>query len=160
MIQHLIKALQSNCPQLRFMPDTSFYWSPKDATIHYPANHDSKYAQQQLLHEVAHALLGHTTYESDINLLHIEIAAWEKAIELAAEYHLQIDREHIESCLDTYRDWLHNRATCPECNAAGLQHPAGTYTCVNCSCVWSVTDQRLCRTYRLKVNNEHKKDPG
>jgi hypothetical protein len=58
-----------------------------------------------------------------------------------------IDEEHIQNCLDTYRDWLHKRSTCPRCDSHGLQ-TSEQYKCYNCRAVWRVGNERFCRAYR------------
>ncbi|MBP9853080.1 hypothetical protein KBC77_03790 [Candidatus Saccharibacteria bacterium] len=103
-----------------------------------------------LLHETAHALLQHESFTSDIELLQMEVAAWHHARVLAGRFKITIDPDYIEDCLDSYRDWLHARATCPTCFERSLQTDTHTYTCHNCSAKWHVTKSRLCRTYRRK----------
>lgn len=102
-----------------------------------------------LLHETGHALLAHKSYKTDIELLKMEIAAWEKAHELGIQFAIKIDENHVQDCLDTYRDWLHARALCPSCGTRCLQHSSGhEYRCHNCHTSWKVTPSRFCRPYR------------
>lgn len=132
-------------------PGENFLWSPKDRTVVYD---EAKLAEQtgqwSLIHEVAHAALNHQTYESDFELLQLEVAAWEEAKQLASKLRIYIEENYIEDCLDTYRDWLHQRSTCPTCGGAGLQHDHREYRCHNCMSTWHVTTSRFCRPYRMK----------
>jgi hypothetical protein len=144
----LIKQLQTEYPRLTFTAGKAFYWSPKTQTITYTARASSKVAVWSLLHELGHALLGHDSYTSDLELLLLEVAAWETASELAKRYNHQIDDDHIQDCLDTYRDWLHQRSTCPTCGNQSLQQDAEHYRCFNCRTTWKVTASRFCRPYR------------
>jgi hypothetical protein len=129
----------------------TFLWSPKDKTVVYDFTklvEDT--GQWSLLHEIAHATLGHQTYESDFELLQLEVAAWEEAKQSGAKLHIDIDDNYIEDCLDTYRDWLHQRSTCPTCGSVGLQHDPREYRCHNCLSTWHVSTSRFCRPYRMK----------
>jgi hypothetical protein len=105
-----------------------------------------------LLHELGHALLEHKDYTYDVELLKIEVAAWDRARTLAEQYGVTLDEDHIQDCLDTYRDWLHLRATCPTCFGRSLQSTETCYRCFNCQTEWSVTRSRLCRPYRLRTS--------
>ena len=145
----LITKLPSDFHDLAFEPGIEFCWSPKTQTIIYiPDVDDTTIGAWSLLHEVAHALLKHNSYNSDFELLHLEAAAWHKAAELAKTYGYQIDSDHIQDCLDTYRDWLHQRSTCPLCGTTSLQETARKYRCHNCGTSWTVTASRFCRPYR------------
>lgn len=96
-------------------------------------------------------LLGHRTYQSDFELLKMEVLAWQKAKSLARRYDVSIRQEHIERCLDSYRDWLHARSKCRSCEQAGIEKTPGKYQCLNCSFSWKVTPERFCRVYRKKI---------
>ncbi len=149
----LLDELQAQYPTLAFVASQTFYWSPKEQAIHYRAsNLDEVKGQWALLHEVAHALLLHSGYHSDFELLECEVLAWEKAKELALQRHMQIDNEHIEDCLDTYRDWLYARSTCPTCHLNSLQIKTNQYQCVNCLTTWRVSASRFCRPYRMQAS--------
>jgi hypothetical protein len=78
----------------------------------------------------------------------MERDAWDKAIQIGKDFGLDIPTEHIEYCLDTYRDWLYARSLCPICHQCGLQSSKTAYTCVFCSTSWSVSKSRLCRVTR------------
>jgi len=156
-MQPLVDALQARFPQLRFTPGKTFLWSPETKEVFYKAeNQKSKIKNRDswsLLHETGHALLGHTVYKADIQLIKLELAAWEKAKELGAEFDIVIDEEHIQDCLDTYRDWLYSRSICPTCSAKCLQqNDISHYRCFNCHTVWKVTTSRFARPYRAVKN--------
>ncbi len=139
----------------------TFLWSPKDRMIVYdPEKLTEDPGQWSLLHEIAHATLGHQSYESDFELLQLEVAAWEEAKRSAAKLRININDNYIEDCLDSYRDWLHQRSTCPTCGSGGLQHDSREYRCHNCLSTWHVSTSRFCRPYRMKqVKKVTKKSP-
>jgi hypothetical protein len=147
----LLDKLQVTYPELSFIESSQFSWHAGKRHISY-RRETAEDAQGiwALLHELGHALLDHRDYETDIELLHLESAAWQKAKEVAREHHVAIDPEYIEDCLDSYRDWLHIRATCPSCYVRALQASRTTYSCHNCATQWHVTRSRLCRPYRRK----------
>lgn len=157
-----LQQVTSLVPQARLRESEVFMWSPKDKTIHYAAQHlGSPSGQWSLLHEAAHAALGHRNYESDFELLQLEVAAWTQAKQLGATLHIEIDTNHIEDCLDTYRDWLHQRSTCPTCGNGGIQHSSREYRCHNCLTTWHVSPSRFCRPYRMKqISGATKKSPN
>jgi hypothetical protein len=149
-MQSLIHRLQSQFPTICFRADTRFYWSPEKSEVVYKANARGHEARWALLHETSHALLHHSSYRNDFELVEMEVAAWERAKTLAAELQLDaIDEDHIQDCLDTYRDWLHKRCLCPECGTRSFQQDAQHYNCHNCATTWQVTPSRFCRSYRL-----------
>jgi hypothetical protein len=149
-ISNLSKALAKDFPNVSFIEGDTFCWSPTDSSITY--NPSDTYATSLLLHEIGHAQLAHTSYSRDVTLLSMETDAWESAKKLATQYHVQLDDQHIESHLDTYREWLHTRSLCPACSATGLQVGSRQYRCLACSHEWRVNEARLCelRRYSLK----------
>jgi ribosomal protein L37AE/L43A len=84
----------------------------------------------------------------------MERAAWEQAVAIAAKYDIVIDRDHIEDSMDTYRDWLKNRSTCPTCNNVTLQQTSGEYLCFNCRATWAVPASQICRNRRILTNQK------
>ena len=147
-MKSLLKSLQKDYPQISFASAARFYWSPKDQVVYYDPNKNDIAAQWALLHELCHGLLGHSNYKTDFELLQLEAAAWHKAKEVAKKYSVVIDEDHLQDCLDTYRDWLHARSTCPACTEHGLQRVNRVYTCINCANEWLVSSSRFCRPYR------------
>jgi len=150
----LIKQLRGDFPDYIFQShEDALYWSPQKQTIFYP--HATTQLDDKLLagilHELSHALLGHTRFETDVQLLRLEVAAWDKAKSLGATYAVVIDDEYAQDCIDTYREWLHKRSTCPTCTSHGVQHNKTVYRCLNCQGTWRVSDNRFCRIYRISV---------
>ena len=145
----LLPKLQANYPQLNFVGGSQFSWSPETQTVIYKEFAAGNKAGWSLLHETGHALLEHKSYQADFELVQLEIAAWEKAKELAGDLGINIDPDHIEDCLDTYRDWLYKRSICPQCTNKCLQQDDFVhYRCFNCHTVWRVSMNRFCRAYR------------
>jgi hypothetical protein len=154
----LVRDCQKLIPGVRFEEASSFYWSPKKRVIYMNSPRlDTDEGRWALVHEVSHALLDHRSYQTDADLLMLEVAAWEKARELCPDLALEIDEEHIQECLNTYRDWLYARSTCPTCMLNSLQIDETAYQCLNCSTRWSVSGARFCRPYRMQ--SRHKKTP-
>jgi hypothetical protein len=148
-MQKFISKLQAEFPQLRFTAAKQFYWSPESSEIFYNARARGQQATWSLLHETGHALLGHASYKADFELVRLEVAAWERAQQLAEHLDLIIDENHIQDCLDTYRDWLYKRSICPTCTTKCLQQGDFVhYRCFNCHTTWRVTASRFCRAYR------------
>ena len=81
----------------------------------------------------------------------MERQAWDKAIDLADTYDAHIDDSIIETTLDSYRDWLHARSTCPTCSATGLQVKNRTYNCPVCHGQWRVNEARICALRRYNL---------
>lgn len=150
----LIARLRSQFPDLSFSPGEQFCWSPETRTILYRHGARGAKARWSLLHETGHALLGHTSYKADFELLRMEVDAWERAQQLATTLDIVIDADHIQDCLDTYRDWLHKRSICPNCRTqCPQQDDAVHYRCYNCHTTWKVSMNRFGRSYRAKTHS-------
>lgn len=144
----LLALLKQDNPTLVFKKGEQFQWSPDERTIYYANTTD----HASLLHEVAHAALGHTRYRRDIELLKIERSAWDYVTAtLVKKYNLVIDDKHIEDALDTYRNWLHDRSLCPNCGATGAQTAPRLYICPACTSEWRVNEARLCALRRYII---------
>lgn len=152
----VLRLISESIPGLTIQPGDNLHWSPKNNSVTYRAGDMSDENIWGLLHEAGHALLKHTNYRSDTELMIMEVAAWEAALQLASESGITLDDNHIQDCLDTYRDWLHQRSTCPRCGIVTFQQDKSTYRCYNCRKTWTVSTSRLCRPYRLSVS--HKKN--
>ena len=150
-----ISKLQKNYPSLTFKAGRQEHWSPKTNTITYNSQQSYKMLCYGLLHELAHALLAHSNYASDFELLKLESDAWSLADKIGQKYGVKIDPDHIQNCLDTYRDWLHRRSACPKCNTHVLQRDAEFYRCYNCQTVWKVSSGRFVRPYRKMLKTRH-----
>ncbi len=147
-LRALAASLQKDFPDLKLVAGSGFYWSPKQKTVYFNPKAQGDFTELSLLHELGHGVLNHTTFRTDFELLQLEVAAWNMAKELAPKYNVEVDREHIEDSLDTYRDWLHDRSQCPTCGVRSLQVDQHTYHCYNCQERWQVSRSRFCRAYR------------
>lgn len=155
-LHQLAARLTADYPALGFVAGRVYCWSPADQHISYNADDTDESAVFSLLHEVGHALLQHTRYRLDVELVAMEVAAWEKARQIAPKYGIDIDEDHVQDCLDSYRDWLFSRSLCPTCGSRGLQQDATTnrppdYSCFNCQQSWRVSPSRFCRPYRSRT---------
>lgn len=150
-MEKLISRLQQDFPQFTFTPSDTLSWSAATQEIFYVPEKLSM-AADGLLHELGHGILGHTDFTNDLDLVHKEVAAWQKAKELAKQYKIVINDDYVQSCLSSYRDWLHRRSTCPRCGSHGLQTPGKLYSCLNCSKTWNVSASRHKRPYRRSTD--------
>jgi hypothetical protein len=145
----LVTKLTQDHPEITFTAGDEFRWSPSDATILYDIHNRD---DASLLHELAHALLHHATYTKDIELIEMERDAWNYALtQLASRYTVTISDEQIQGSLDTYRDWLHARSTCPHCKATGVQVKQHQYKCLACHTNWRVNEARVCALRRYTI---------
>ena len=151
-VQAFISRLSRDYPDLKFQKGPQEHWSPRTNTITYNPSQALRDLRYGVLHELAHAKLAHTSYGSDFELLKMESLAWEEASKIGRRYGVKISDSHIQNCLDTYRDWLHRRSTCPRCGVHSLQKDAQHYQCINCGKVWRVSRGRFVRPYRLSHN--------
>lgn len=149
-LSSLINQLKKDYPHLSFTSADEFRWSSLEQTV-YIASH-SLDSPAFCLHEVSHAILEHENYRHDIDLLKLERDAWIFATTtLAPKYNVTITDEVIQDNLDTYRDWLHARSTCPHCSATGIQQKTRQYRCIACGQIWNVNEARLCRLKRSQI---------
>jgi len=146
-MEKLISKLRADHPRLVFKPGLAHCWSPEHGQILYE-NTSKTHNIEGLLHELGHARLQHKGYASDLELLQKEVDAWGEAQGLAKTYEVPFSDDHMQDCLDTYRDWIYKRSTCPKCLSTGLQRDEQHYHCINCAHVWGVTASRFCRPYR------------
>lgn len=145
----VLARLREDFGRISISPGASFCWAPGTKEVIYNAANTEAQAAWSLLHEFGHALLNHTHYHSDFELVRLEVAAWQQARQLAARYGISIDEDHIQDCLDTYRDWLHRRSVCPTCGCQSLQRDGqAEYECFNCHTSWRVSSNRFGRSYR------------
>lgn len=144
-----IARLRTDYPDFKFKRGHQEHWSSKTKTITYNPQQDEKHLKFGVFHELAHAILEHKNYTSDLELLKLEAEAWNLAARIGRKYGVKISENHIQKCLDTYRDWLHKRSRCPKCGMHVVQQTADTYKCFNCQTIWKVTHRRFARPYRL-----------
>lgn len=152
-IPTLVAKLRVDFPTFTFKKGDICKWLPDSQEIHYIPAADRPY---ELLHEIAHALLGHSSYDRDITLIGMERDAWHyAATQLAPQYDTTIPDEYANEALESYRKWLHARATCPNCNATGVQTKRTTYICLACYTTWHVNEARTCQLRRNKITKKH-----
>jgi len=145
-LNKLLTQLQVDYPQFHFAIGSSDRWD-SNGTVYYTA----ETSRPALLHELAHALLGHSTYQLDIELLRMERSAWDHAQHtLAPHYGVTMTNDDVQDALDTYRYWLHNRSLYPDCHLSGLQQSDGDYRCVGCSLTWRANAAKTCALRRFK----------
>lgn len=145
----LLKTLANDYPDLTLTAGEQFEWHPNETVIVYNQNDPS--FEARLLHEIGHYLLSHTSYDRDIDLVAMERDAWQAArITLGPTYSITISSDEIDADMDTYRDWLHSRSTCPYCESTGIQTSKKAYTCVTCRKTWKVNEARTCALRRYK----------
>lgn len=131
----LVAKLANNHQTINFRLGETARWSQDEQTVYY--NPTEPHADWVLLHETAHALLGHSEYIRDIVLLRMEREAWDYAARSLAPAHgISIDSTFIDEHLDTYRDWIHAKSTCPTCQSNGYEIAPRGYTCVHCGNNW------------------------
>ncbi len=134
-------------------------WSPLTKTIYYNAKRiKSDAGKIGLLHEIGHGILSHRVYKYDMELLKMEMDAWDIARNLAPKYGIQIDEEHIARAIASYDRWLSKRATCPDCNNFSLQKDRNNFGCFYCGSKWKVNerkDRRVMRTVTSRFVHPH-----
>lgn len=145
----LLNRLKKDHPSFHFVESDHFAWQPEISTILWSID-----GSAQLLHELGHAILGHDLFNRDIELLGMERDAWEEARKLAKKYDIDLDTTTVEDDLDTYREWLHARSTCPRCNVNGIQVAKDLYQCLICDAKWRVNDARVCNLKRTLLINK------
>lgn len=147
----LLETLQKDYPGLNFKPGDHFAWNSKNSQITYSnpgKDEDQERYSNKLLHELAHAKLDHSDYQSDAQLLKIESSAWKLAKELCQKYGVKFSKEEQEDSLASYINWASSRSQCPKCKKNGLQTTQTEFLCPSCSHKWNVGRSRFTRTYR------------
>jgi hypothetical protein len=136
-------------PQFKFQAGRFNMWSPHTLTIYYDTRRIKTDAGKAgLLHEIGHGLLGHRLYKYDMELLKMEMEAWDVVRKLAPKYNIKVDEEHIERCISTYDNWLSKRATCPDCSNFSLQKDRLHFGCFACGSKWKVNERKDRRVTR------------
>lgn len=156
-ISSIIEKLEANSrlnaiPRVKFEVGADFHWNHEQRTVFFDPG--DPHCIPLLLHETGHAALGHADYPTDMALLTMERAAWDEAKRFAAGINVVIDEELVESSLDSYRDWLHARSTCPNCGAVGVQEAEKRYRCLACLHIWTVNEARLCALRRRDITKQ------
>ena len=146
----LIDKISEHYPAFTFEQGVQFEWRPDSSTIVFDP--DDPLFETRLLHELGHATLGHSGYDRDIDLIAMERDAWQTArMELGPQFARSIDGDVIHHDMDTYRDWLHARSTCPHCSSTGIQIKKDEYKCVTCRKSWRVNEAKHCQLRRYKL---------
>lgn len=147
--------LRQAYPQFCFQEADFCLWRSSEQTIYYakPSNITDVW---DIFHELGHALLQHSFYSHDVSLLRLEAEAWATAKSTAIKHEELISDDYVQESLDTYRQWLNERSSCPECSTTGVQTKKNTYSCYNCRCSWRVPLSRMCitRRYRTVLESE------
>lgn len=147
----LLDKIVQDFPEITFHTGEQFEWQPHRQTIVYDLSDPS--FDSRLLHELGHSILGHKNYDRDIDLIAMERDAWQEArLTLAPQYAITISSDDIDNSMDTYRTWLHDRSTCPNCQSNGIQTGKKEYTCVTCRKSWLVNEARSCALRRYTVS--------
>ncbi len=140
-------------PEITLTPGTDFSWSYETSVITYPTEvEQNNVFVASLCHELGHAFCTHKHFKNDIELIKLEREAWNEGSKIAKDvFGIDIPDQHIERCLNTYRDWLYERAVCPTCKQCGMQSGALEYRCVFCHTIWTVNASRLCRVIKKRT---------
>lgn len=148
-IYSLISKLKNDFPDIKFVETDDFKWNAKESTVYFdPKNKNSPILT---LHEVSHSILKHEDYIADVDLIRMESDAWNLVkTSLSKKYGIKYSDNLAEDNLDSYREWLHKRSTCPNCTYNGWQTSKNSYKCPFCLSVWKVNSHRLFRPYRQK----------
>lgn len=131
-----IALLAREYPQFTFKPSKRFtFRPPKTILLGAP----QPFYPLLALHELGHALCQHSNYHTHIERLKIESEAWQMAKNLydshpewGKTFDFAFDQSFVEDQLDTYRNWLHQKSTCPHCHLSRYQTPDGQYHCPHC----------------------------
>ncbi len=138
-----------NFPEYDFVPGRYYMYSPLSNTITFDTRSiKTNRGKMGLLHEMGHAFLKHRTYKYDMELLKMEMDAWDFARHMAPKYGVEIDEKHVTQAIATYDNWLSKRATCPDCANFSLQKDRDFYGCFACGSSWEVNwrkDRRVTR---------------
>ncbi len=124
-----LKELQENYPNFVFKPGHKFLFRPKKTIYYIEANDNFRLL---LLHELAHALLEHFSFDRSLERLEIERDAWEKTQKLCVIYNIPFDEKLAESELNTYRDWVHQKTLCKTCGLTCLEVSSESLYCPFC----------------------------
>ena len=147
----LVNKLITDFPDLSFVRGEDFAWSPDKNTVYF-ADTQTENFELLLLHELGHAICKHKNYEHDIELLKIDSEAWEVANKyLAPKYNISLNKEYEEEQLDTYRDWVHKRSLCPNCNVNGYQTSDLNYKCPACGATWKANQAKFTHLRRKRI---------
>ena len=83
----LLEQVETDYPEYRFVLGKKFAFRPSRTIVVEP---ESSNFEMLLLHELSHAILGHYSFDVDIERIKMESNAWEKAKELAKNYNIEM----------------------------------------------------------------------
>ena len=124
-----LETLKTVYPSFTFKPGRKFLFRPKKTILYLESNENFRLL---LLHELAHALLGHFSFDRSLERLQIERDAWEKTRELCDLHSVPFNESLAEAELNTYRDWVHQKTLCKTCGATCLEVNSESLFCPNC----------------------------
>lgn len=124
-----LESLKSTYPDFTFRPGRKFLFRPPKSIRYLESDENFRLL---LLHELAHALLGHFTFSRSLERLEIERDAWEKTRKLCEIHHVPFDESLAEAELDTYRDWVHQKTLCKTCGSTCLEVNSESLFCPFC----------------------------
>lgn len=146
----LVSKLRGDFPDFNFCEDEDFHWSPSKNTIFFNPKWDE--AEHLLLHELAHASLGHSNYHYDNELIQMEVSAWEYGRQnFYPKYLADFNEDLAEDYLEYYRNWLFDRSLCPNCKLTGQQLKDKTYICLACQQKWQANPAKQQQLKRRKI---------
>ena len=127
--KELLSLLKESYKDLTFKEGPRFLFRPKKTIFYIEANENFRFL---LLHELAHALLGHFSFDRSLERLEIERDAWEKTRELCELHEVPFDDNLAEAELNTYRDWVHQKTLCKACGLTCLEISSESLYCPFC----------------------------
>lgn len=124
-----LDTLKSTYSDFTFKSGRKFLFRPPKSIFYLESNENFRFL---LLHELAHALLGHFSFSRSLERLEIERDAWEKTRELCELHNVAFDESLAEAELDTYRDWVHQKTLCKTCGQTCLEVSSESLFCPFC----------------------------
>ena len=135
-----LNSLISLYPNFSFKNGKKFKFRPRK-TIYYihPKNFETSLRENSLetfplllCHELAHAILGHFSYTTNLERVKIEVSAWEKTKELCKKFKIPFSHTLANSELDSYRIWLNQKSHCKNCGMTCFETENGNFLCPHC----------------------------
>ena len=134
----------------QFLPAGFFSYDASEEIINYdPDRLPSRAGKIALLHEISHCELGHFHYKYDLELLMLEVAAWNHTKKLAKQHGVDIAHQYIQDCIASYDEWVTKRGTCPGCDNFCIEQDENVFRCFVCNTRWRVSNEpqkRITRT--------------
>ncbi len=81
----------------------------------------------------------------------MEVAAWHYTKKLAQKHNIELDLEYVESCIESYDEWVSKRGCCPTCDNYCLEARENQFSCFMCGTRWQVSNQPQKRIQRRKL---------